>query len=68
MIAVSLGSTRKIASSADMTIAMAYESRKPAWRLVSTLGDAPVLVPFASACSQPSLGAGWFGAKGRNPW
>jgi hypothetical protein len=49
MIAVSLGSTGKIASSAGMMIAMAYDSRESTWRLVNTLDDAPVHLLLASA-------------------
>ena len=46
-LAVSLGSTGKIASSAGKTIAMAYDSRESTWRLVNTL--AMLLFLLASA-------------------
>jgi hypothetical protein len=43
LIAVSLGSTGKIASRAGMTIAMRYESAEFTWRLVRALNGAPVV-------------------------
>lgn len=41
MIAVSLGSTGKMASRAGMTMAIRYDSGELAWRLVRTLIRSP---------------------------